>query len=126
MWNPRFACGVALALVFLCGAAVGALVMDFGVHNRTSPPAFDSPQGRAAFFDRMNRELKLTPAQSEQMRSILTDAQRRQIAYRTDSQRRSAPEVRANPAGTPTPLLTLSFAAHNIGSSNHAAKIVFP
>ncbi len=73
LWNPRFACGIALALVFLCGAAVGALVMDFGVHNRTSPPAFDTPQGRAAFFDRMNRELKLTPAQSEQMRSILTD-----------------------------------------------------
>ena len=73
MWNPRFACGVALALVFLSGAAVGALIMDFGVHNRTSPPAFDTPQGKAAFFDRMNRELKLTPAQSEQMRSILTD-----------------------------------------------------
>jgi uncharacterized membrane protein len=73
MWNPRFACVVALSLVFLCGAVVGALVMDLGVHNRTSPPAFDTPQGRAAFFDRMNRELKLTPAQSEQMRSILTD-----------------------------------------------------
>jgi len=73
LWNPKFACGVALVMVFLCGAAVGALVMDFGVHNRTSPPAFDTPQGRAAFFERMNRELKLTPAQSEQMRSILTD-----------------------------------------------------
>lgn len=60
-------------MVFLSGAAVGALVMDLGVHNRTSPPAFDTPQGRAAFFERMNRELNLTPAQSEQMRSILTD-----------------------------------------------------
>jgi Spy/CpxP family protein refolding chaperone len=73
MWNPRFACAVALALVFLCGAAVGALVMDFGIHRRTSPPAFDTAQGKAAFFDRVNRDLKLTPAQSEQMRSILTD-----------------------------------------------------
>lgn len=73
LWNPRFACGLALVLVFLSGAAVGALVMDFGVHNRTSPPAFDTPQGKAAFFERMNRELKLTPVQSEQMRSILTD-----------------------------------------------------
>lgn len=72
MWNPKFACGMALALVFLCGAAVGALVMDFGIHRRT-PPAFDTTQGRAAFFERMDRELKLTPAQSEQMRSILAD-----------------------------------------------------
>jgi hypothetical protein len=73
LWNPRFACGTALALVFLCGVAVGALVMDLGVHGRTMPPAFDTPQGKAAFFDRMNRELELTPEQSEQMRSILTD-----------------------------------------------------
>jgi hypothetical protein len=73
LWNPKLACGVTLALVFLCGAAVGALVMDLGVHNRTSPPAFASSQGKAAFFERMNRELKLTPAQSEQMQSILTD-----------------------------------------------------
>jgi hypothetical protein len=73
LWNPRYACGLALVLVFLCGAAVGALVMDFGVHNRSNPPAFSTPQGKAAFFDRMNRELKLTPEQSEQMRSILTD-----------------------------------------------------
>jgi len=73
LWNPRYACATALVLVFLCGAAVGALVMDLGVHNRAHPPAFDTPQGRAAFFDRMNRELELTPAQAEQMRSILTD-----------------------------------------------------
>jgi Spy/CpxP family protein refolding chaperone len=73
LWDPRLACAVALALVFLCGAAVGALVMDLGVHRRNVTPAFDTPQGKAAFFDRMNRELKLTPAQSEQMQSILTD-----------------------------------------------------
>jgi len=72
LWNPRFACGTALALVFLCGAAVGALVMDFGIHKRT-PAAFDTTQGRAEFFERMDRELKLTPQQSEQMRSILAD-----------------------------------------------------
>jgi Spy/CpxP family protein refolding chaperone len=72
MWNPKYACGTALALVFLCGAAVGALVMDFGIHRRTAP-AFDTTQGRAVFFERMDRELKLTPAQSEQMRSILAD-----------------------------------------------------
>jgi hypothetical protein len=73
LWDPRLACAVALALVFLCGAAVGALVMDLRVHNRANPPAFDTSQGKAAFFERMNRELNLTPAQSEQMKSILTD-----------------------------------------------------
>jgi hypothetical protein len=71
--NPRLLFVVTLALVFLCGATVGALVMDLRVHNRTSPPAFDSPQGKAAFFERMNRELNLSPAQSEQMESILKD-----------------------------------------------------
>jgi hypothetical protein len=67
------ACGLALVLVFLSGAAVGALVMDLGIHNRAAVPAFDTPQGKAAFFDRMNRELNLTPVQSEQMQSILKD-----------------------------------------------------
>ena len=71
--DPRLACGLALVLIFLCGAAVGALVMDLRVHNRAAAPAFDTPQGKAEFFDRMNRELKLTPAQSEQMQSILKD-----------------------------------------------------
>jgi hypothetical protein len=73
MWDPRLACGVALLLVFLSGAAVGALFMDLRVHNRANPPAFDTPQGKAAFFERMKRELNLNPAQSEQMQSILTD-----------------------------------------------------
>jgi len=71
--DPRFLASVTLALVFLCGGAVGALVMDLRVHNRAAAPAFDTPQGKAAFFERMNRELALTPAQSEQMQSILSD-----------------------------------------------------
>lgn len=71
--DPRVIAAVTLTLVFLCGAAVGALVMDLRVHNRASGPAFNSAQGKAAFFDRMNRELNLTPAQSEQMQSILKD-----------------------------------------------------
>jgi|SRR5581483_476354 len=71
--DPRLLCAITLALVFLCGATVGALFMDLRVHNRAVQPAFDTPQGKAAFFDRMNRELNLTPAQSEQMQSILKD-----------------------------------------------------
>src|SRR5512142_2565242 len=72
-WNPKVACAVTLALVFLCGAAAGALVMDFGIHNRMRPPAFDTPAGKAAYFNRIQKELDLTPAQSEQIQSVLND-----------------------------------------------------
>lgn len=71
-WDPRVACAVALVLVFLCGAAAGALVMDFGVH-RARIPSFETPAGKALYFERMQRELNLTPAQSEQMQSVLND-----------------------------------------------------
>jgi ribose/xylose/arabinose/galactoside ABC-type transport system permease subunit len=71
-WNPKVACAVALLLVFLCGAAAGALVMDFGVH-RTRIPSFETPAGKALYFERMQRELNLTPQQSEQMQSVLND-----------------------------------------------------
>jgi len=71
-WDPRVACAVALVLVFLCGAAAGALVMDFGVH-RSHIPSFETPAGKALYFDRMQKELNLTPQQSEQMQSVLND-----------------------------------------------------
>jgi hypothetical protein len=72
-WNAKLACAITLVLIFSCGAVVGALAMDFGVHSRTRTLAFDSPQGRAAYFDRLQKELDLTPAQSEQIKSILND-----------------------------------------------------
>ncbi len=72
-WNPRLLAGVSLALVFLCGALAGALIMDFGVHNRLRPPTFETVQGQAFYFDRLQKELDLTPAQSEQVKSILND-----------------------------------------------------
>jgi Spy/CpxP family protein refolding chaperone len=72
-WNPRLVVGISLALVFLCGAVAGALVMDFGVHNRLKPPSFETPQGQASYFDHLQKELDLTPAQSEQVKSILND-----------------------------------------------------
>jgi hypothetical protein len=71
-WNPKVACGVTLALVFLVGATVGALVMDFKVH-RNRIPSFETPAGKALYFERMQRELNLTPEQSEQMQSVLND-----------------------------------------------------
>jgi Spy/CpxP family protein refolding chaperone len=72
-WSPKLVAAVGLTLVFLCGGVVGALVMDFGVHNRQRPPAFESAQGQSVYFERLQKELDLTPAQSEQVKSILGD-----------------------------------------------------
>jgi hypothetical protein len=72
-WTPKLVCAATLTLVFLSGAVVGALVLDFGVHNRQRSLSFDSPQAKALYFDHMQRELNLTPAQSEQMQSVLND-----------------------------------------------------
>jgi Spy/CpxP family protein refolding chaperone len=72
-WDPRVACAVMLVLVFLCGAGAGALAMNMGVHRAMHQPDFDTPAGKIRFFERMQKELNLTPAQSEQMQSILND-----------------------------------------------------
>jgi len=72
-WNPRVAGLTVLVLVFLCGAVAGALVMNFGVHNRLHQPAFDTRAGRTLYFEHLRKELDLTPAQAEQMQSILDD-----------------------------------------------------
>lgn len=71
--NPKLICALALSLVFLCGAAVGALVMDLGVHNKVKPKSFDTASGKALYFERLQKELDLTPAQSEQIQVLLSD-----------------------------------------------------
>jgi hypothetical protein len=71
--NPRVLCAVTLALVFLCGVSAGALAMNLGLHNRLHQPAFDTPAGKALYFERLQKELQLSPTQSEQMQSILND-----------------------------------------------------
>ena len=71
--DPRIVCGVTLALVFLCGAAAGALAMDMGIHNRLHQPTFDTATGKTLVFERLQKELNLTPAQSEQIESVLND-----------------------------------------------------
>ena len=86
---------ITLTLVFLCGAAAGAVVMNFGLHNWLHQPAFDTAAGRELYFSRMKRELDLTPAQQEQMESsperllavLPHRAERQQIQGRTDPQR---------------------------------------
>ena len=72
-WSPKLVATVTLTLVFLCGGVFGALVMDFGVHNRQRPPAFETTQGQSQYFEHLQKELNLTPAQSEQVKSILGD-----------------------------------------------------
>jgi len=73
-WDPRLVCAVTLSLVFLCGAAAGAVAMNFeGVHNWLHRPPFDSPAGKALYFAHVKKELNLTPAQTEQVQTILND-----------------------------------------------------
>lgn len=72
-WDPRLVGAVTLALVFLCGAAAGALAMNLGVHKAMHQPAFDTPEGKVRYFERMEKQLDLTPAQSQQMQSVLND-----------------------------------------------------
>jgi len=74
-WNPKVAGALTLLLVFLCGAVVGALAMDLGVHNRQRNTTLDTLQGKgkAATFARLQKDLSLTPAQSEQVQSTLDD-----------------------------------------------------
>jgi len=72
-WNPKLACAISLVLVFLCGGALGAVVMDLGVHNRQRVPTFETAAGKAHYFQELKKELDLTPAQSEQLESILND-----------------------------------------------------
>ena len=71
--DPRIAVFSVLVLVFLCGAAVGALVIDSRLHDRMRPPAFDTPAGKAINFERLRRDLDLTASQAEQVESILED-----------------------------------------------------
>ena len=73
-WDPRMVLGVTLALVFLCGAATGAVVMSYGgLHTRLHQPGFDTAAGKALYYARIQKELDLTPAQVQQMQSILND-----------------------------------------------------
>jgi hypothetical protein len=71
--TPRVAFVATLSLVFLCGGVTGALIMDLGIHGKTRSPAFGTVAGKAVSFERIQKELELTPAQSEQMESVLND-----------------------------------------------------
>jgi hypothetical protein len=78
--NQATACFALFALVFLCGAVVGALAMNLGAHNRLHKSAFWTAPGKAAYLERVRKELDLTPVQTDQMKSILDDFT---LLYRT-------------------------------------------
>jgi len=68
-----------LLFVFLAGAAVGALTMRFGLHERMHPHPRIA-DASAVSFERLRHELNLTDEQSEKLRSILDDF----VAYHQD------------------------------------------
>jgi len=71
--NPRVV--TTLMLVFLAGAAAGALSMQFGLHSRlhramsTPPPV----SGGAPLLERLNAELSLSRDQSQKISAVLAD-----------------------------------------------------
>ncbi len=71
--NPRVVS--TLALVFLAGAATGALWMQFGLHDKLhrSVAASSGPIDRAALLRRFNEELELSPDQSQKISNVLED-----------------------------------------------------
>lgn len=72
--NPRVACVTAMTLVFLCGTLVGALAYNYTAQARIAQRTpFWTDAGKAIYVERIKRELDLTPAQTEQMESILDD-----------------------------------------------------
>jgi hypothetical protein len=62
-----------MAVVFLCGAAAGALVMNYGAHRGLHRAAFWTDPGKEISINRLQRELDLTPAQTEQLKVLLDD-----------------------------------------------------
>ena len=73
MQSPRAAFAATVLLVFLSGAVAGALAMNFGVHKGLHQVAFWTAPGKEISVHRLQRQLDLTPAQTEQLKSILND-----------------------------------------------------
>jgi hypothetical protein len=73
--NPRIL--LTLLVVFLCGATAGMLVMALGVHRWMHPASSSMPalkeSGKEGSLQRFKKELNLTPAQTEQLETILDD-----------------------------------------------------
>jgi hypothetical protein len=69
--NPRIVS--TLMLVFLAGAATGALSMKFGLHGQLHRPAPAAAENREAILNRFKTELDLTGPQTEKLALVLDD-----------------------------------------------------
>src|SRR5215471_5371825 len=71
--NPRVL--TTLVLVFLTGALAGAITMRAGLHEKMHRGAASYwRDGRSEFsYDRLKKELELTPEQSDRLKTILDD-----------------------------------------------------
>ena len=73
--NPRIL--ALLLLIFLCGALAGAITVRTGLHERlhrsASATYWRDSKGGEFSYDRLKKELNLTPDQSERLKTILDD-----------------------------------------------------
>jgi hypothetical protein len=71
--NPRII--TLLLLIFLCGGVAGALVMRYRLHDELhrNPNTPTAEQLRDLTLSKFQRELDLTPAQSEELKLVLDD-----------------------------------------------------
>jgi hypothetical protein len=70
--NPRIL--VTLLLVFLCGATLGMLTMSLRGYRWMHPSAAASKESEKEIsLQRFKKELNLTPAQAEQLETVLDD-----------------------------------------------------
>ncbi len=71
--NPRVL--TTLVLVFLSGALAGAITMRAGLHDKMHRGAstYWRDGGKEFSYDRLKKELDLTPEQSERLKTILDD-----------------------------------------------------
>ena len=71
--SPKFAGVGVLLLVFLCGAAAGAVAMNLGAHGVLHPHPFWDNSAKTEYLKSVTKRLDLTPDQASQMASILED-----------------------------------------------------
>jgi len=71
--NPRIL--TTLVMVFLCGALAGAITMRSGLHDKLhrSAAAYWKEGPREFSYDRLKKDLNLTPDQAERLKTILDD-----------------------------------------------------
>ena len=71
--SPKFAGAGVLFLVFLCGAAAGAVAMNLGAHNVLHPHPFWDNSAKTEYLKNVTKRLDLTPEQATQMATIVDD-----------------------------------------------------